>query len=130
MGTDCNICSNKCMGFPGNHGGCCTVADRDFIIGPHKDTNDFLERLSEKFSREIFWKEVFIDYEEGKKLFPNKKIWSDPSSYPALRVNFSQTTLPCIFYNTTIRACSIYDVRPQTCKDYECSYLQEQTKNQ
>ena len=113
------------MGFPSNHGGCCTVSDRDFIIGPHSDADKFLDRLTEKFSREILWKEVFIDYEEGKKLFPNKTSWQNPSSYPALRLNLTQPTLPCIFYNTTLRACSIYDIRPQTCRDYVCSYLQE-----
>lgn len=122
----CEICSNNCLGFPGNHGGCCTLSDRDFIIGPHKDTNEFLDRLSKKFDREILWKEVFVDYEEGKKLFPNKNSWQDPESYPALRVNFFQPTLPCIFYNTTVRACSVYEIRPETCVNFECDYLQKE----
>ena len=115
------------MGIPNNHGGCCTISDRNFIIGPHSDTQEFLERLSEKFGREILYKEVFVDYEEGKSLFPNKSMWQKESNYPALRVNFFQPSLPCIFYNTTIRACSIYDVRPKTCQIYECEYLQKNT---
>lgn len=117
------------MGFPNNHGGCCTIADRDFIIGPHPDSNDFLVRLSQKFGREILWKEVFFDYEEGKKLFPNKSSWQNPNSYPALKINFFQPTLPCIFYNTTLRACSIYDVRPETCQNYFCDYLKNVEDN-
>jgi len=125
----CEICSNKCFGHPGNHGGCCTVADRDFIIGPHADTDEFLDRLSEKFDRDILYKEVLIDFEEGKNLFPNKTTWQNQSNYPALRLNLAQPTLPCIFYNTTLRACSIYEIRPETCKNYFCDYLKNHENN-
>ena len=129
MGTDCNICSNKCMGFEGNHGGCCTLGDRDFIIGPHDDTKEFLQRLSEKFGREIDYKDIFIDIEEGKKLFPNKSMWSNERSYPSLRVDTMNPFLPCIFYNMKLKACMVYEIRPNTCKNFECTYLQEQTKS-
>lgn len=128
MGTDCNICSNKCMGFEGNHGGCCTLGNRDFIIGPHTDTKEFIERLSTKFGREIKYEDVFIDYEEGKTSFPTKSMWSNKNSYPALRVDKMNPFLPCIFYNMRLKACMVYEIRPTTCKDFECSYLQEQTK--
>jgi Fe-S-cluster containining protein len=123
MGTDCNICSNKCYGMPGHHGSCCTLEDRDFIIGPHPDAEEFIERLSDKLGREIDYREVFVDYEEGKSLFPNKSTWQNPGSYPAFRVDFYNPRLPCIFYNTKVRACSMYDIRPTTCQEYECEYL-------
>ena len=42
MGENCNICSNKCWGSPGYHGSCCSVEDRDYIIGPHHDTDEFI----------------------------------------------------------------------------------------
>ena len=128
MGSDCNICSNKCMGFEGNHGGCCTLGDRNFIIGPHFDTKEFLERLSTKFGREIKYEDVFIDYEEGKKLFPSKSVWADEKNYPSLRVDTMNPFLPCMFYNMKLKACMVYDIRPETCKNFECTYLQEQTK--
>lgn len=128
MGTDCNICSNKCLGFIGNHGGCCTVGDRDFIIGPHLDTNDFLDRLSEKLGREILFKEVFFSFEEGKNLFPNKSTWQDPQNFPALKLDLTNPKFPCIFYNTHVRACMVYDIRPDTCATFECNYLTEQTE--
>ena len=123
MGTDCNICSNRCYGMPGHHGSCCTLEDRDFIIGPHADAEEFLEQLSDKLGREIDYREVFVDYEEGKTLFPNKSTWQNPESYPAFRVDFYNPRLPCIFYNTKVRACSMYDIRPKTCQEYECDYL-------
>jgi Fe-S-cluster containining protein len=127
MASNCNICSEKCMGFAANHGGCCTIADRDFIIGPHFDTDEFLDRLSEKFGRNFEFDDVFYSYEKGKNVLQSKSTWQNPDSFPALKVDFFNPKLPCIFYNTTIKACSIYDIRPQTCRDYECSYLTQNT---
>ena len=127
MGLDCNICSNKCYGIPGHHGSCCTIEDRDFIIGPHSDAEEFVTKLSDKLGREIEYREVFVDYEEGKTLFPNKSTWQNPGSYPALRVDFYNPRLPCIFYNTKIKACTMYDIRPNTCEIYECDYLASNT---
>jgi Fe-S-cluster containining protein len=127
MGTDCNICSNKCFGVPGYDGSCCTVEGRDYIIGPHYDAQEFISRLSNKLGREIEYRDVFIDYEEGSKLFPDKKAWQNPNSYPALRVDFFNFRLPCMFYNTKIKACTMYDIRPKTCQEYECDYLRNNT---
>ena len=123
MGTNCEICSTKCYGREGYDGSCCTLEDRDWIIGPHTDTEDFINRLSNKFGRKIEYKDVFIDYEEGKELFPDKNTWQDQLTYPALRVDLNNPRRPCIFYNTTIKACSIYDIRPRICQTYHCWYL-------
>jgi len=127
MGVDCTICSNKCWGDEGHHGSCCKLEDRDFIIGPHHDSNKFIKRLSERFGREIKYEDVFIEYDEGKEQFPNKSVWQSPSNYPALRVNKNDSTLPCIFYNVAMRACSVYSIRPQVCGEYECEYLTNKT---
>ena len=127
MGTDCNICSNNCYGITDYHGSCCSIENRDYIIGPHPDTEEFIKNLSSKLGREIYEEDIFIGYEEGKELFPNKTSWQNPNSYPAFRVDFFNPKLPCIFYNTKIRACSIYDIRPQTCREYECEYLTNNT---
>ena len=128
MGADCNICSTKCCGIKDNHGSCCTLDNRDFIIGPHHDSNAFLKRLSERFGRAIKHNDVFIDYAEGSRMFPDKVNWQDFRNYPALRVDIDQPTLPCIFYNTKVKACTVYDIIPNTCIEYECDYLKEQTK--
>ena len=123
MGTNCNICSNKCYGVEGYHGSCCSIEERNYIIGPHHDTEEFIKTLSEKLGREVIKEDVFINYEEGSRLFPNKSSWQNPDSYPAFRVDFYNPKLPCIFYNTKLKFCTIYDVRPKTCRDYECEYL-------
>jgi len=125
MGTNCNICSDKCWGIKGYDGSCCTIEDRDYIIGPHYDVDEFMGNLSTKFGRLISKEDIFINYDEGKVLFPNKISWQSPNSYPAFRVNLNDPKLPCIFYNTKIKACSIYEIRPQTCRDYKCDYLKE-----
>lgn len=127
MGADCNICSNKCFGVDGYHGSCCSIEDRNYIIGPHNDTEEFIKRLSNKLGREIQEEDIFINFDEGGKLFPNKSVWQNPESYPALRVDFYNPKLPCIFYNTKLKACSIYEIRPNTCVNFECDYLKNNT---
>lgn len=128
MGTDCNICSNKCLGFDNNHGGCCTVADRNFIIGPHSDPERFISDLSDKFGRKINYDDVFINHQEGSKLFPDKATWQQPQNYPALRVDTNNSIRPCIFYNMNLRACMVYEMRPTTCQLFECQYLIDNTQ--
>ena len=63
MGLDCNICSNKCYGIPGHHGSCCTIEDRDFIIGPHSDAEEFVTKLLE--SKGILVKNYGTDLNES-----------------------------------------------------------------
>ena len=124
MDSVCNICTTRCMGFPGNKGGCCTVSDRDYIIGKHSDTKEFLDRLNKKFGKEFKYEEIFIDYEEGKKIFPEKSCWQNPKNYPCLRLDFKNPSHPCIFYNNHLGLCSIHEIRPITCAEYYCDYLE------
>jgi Fe-S-cluster containining protein len=123
MGTHCDICSFKCWGREGYDGSCCHIEDRDFIIGPHDDSEKFLERLSNKFDRKIEFQEVFYSFEEGSELFPEKNSWQNISSYPALKVDLGKERKPCIFYNSTLRSCSVYEIRPNTCRNYHCDFL-------
>ena len=124
MITNCTICSKKCLGYEGNHGGCCS-AYNNWILGAVKDEEEFLKNLSMKFGREVKREEVLIDFEEGKKLFPNKQSWQNPNNYPAIKVNTEDPAKYCIFYNKTIRACGIYEIRPSMCRKYECDYLKQ-----
>lgn len=120
---NCNICSNKCYGIDGYAGSCCTIEDRDYIIGPHADTDEFIQRLKEKTGLDINKEDVFIEYEEGKRMFPEKPSWQNPQSYPALRIDLYHPKKPCVFYNTRFKFCTVYDIRPKTCENYECDYL-------
>jgi len=123
MANICDICSTKCFGASGYDGGCCTLEGRDFIIGPHHDADEFVERLSNKLGRKVDKHDVFVEHEEGSQLLPNKPSWQQKTGYPAFRVDLTNNRLPCIFYNTTLKYCTVYDIRPNTCKNYECDYL-------
>jgi Fe-S-cluster containining protein len=125
MNDHCDICSNRCFGIENYDGSCCSVEDRDFIIGPHTDCDRFINDLSEKLGREVNYSEIFIDYEEGSSLFQTKTTWQNELNYPALRVNLHHPKKHCIFYNPTLRYCTVYDIRPKTCEEYECWYLSE-----
>ncbi len=65
MGNHCNICSFNCWGREGYDASCCTLEDRNWIIGPHTDSEAFLGRLSDRIGRKVEFQEVFYDYEEG-----------------------------------------------------------------
>lgn len=124
-----DICSNSCMGAQFNHGGCCTMGDRDYIIGPHDDSEEFIERLKKHFGYEdITYDDVFIEFEEGSKVFHLYEEYQDETNYPALRVNLESESLPCIFYNEAVRRCSVYDIRPNTCRSFQCDYLKSMTE--
>jgi Fe-S-cluster containining protein len=122
MGTNCNVCSNKCWGIEGQDGSCCTLENRDWIMGANYDTDEFIEKLSEKLGEKVNYNDIFIEYEEGKELFPDKPSWQTPISYPAFRVKLDHKKLPCIFYDTEEKQCMVYDIRPETCSSYECNY--------
>ena len=118
------ICRTNCLGHPDNHGGCCQLDDRDYFIGPITDSHEFLERVRKKFPGiRIEWNDLFLSYDEGSKLFPDRPQYQMPHHYPALRVDMQHKRLPCIFYNSTLKCCSVYEIRPTTCKNFYCPYL-------
>lgn len=126
MSSVCEICSTKCFGIDGYDGSCCSLEGRDFIMGPILDDGEFIERLNSKLGREFRRSEVFIEFEEGKHLFPDKSVWQDPKNFPALRVDVSKYKLPCVFYNTHAKFCTVHDIRPKTCRDYFCQPLMDE----
>jgi Fe-S-cluster containining protein len=117
------LCSHKCWGVDNYNGSCCCIEQRDWIIGPHADTDEFVKNLSEKFQREIKKEEVFIEYEEGKRIFPNKSNWQNPKNYPAIRLDLDNVRKPCVFYNVFLKCCSVHEIRPITCSSYKCEFL-------
>ena len=113
------------MGEENHHGECCSLDNREWILGAigKKEALMFVEELSKKFGREIKYEDVFVDYEEGHKLFPEKSSWQSRLVYPALRVDMESERKFCIFYNKAMKACSVYDIRPEMCRRYTCDYL-------
>ncbi len=122
-------CTRNCYGRKGNAGACCTVADRDFIIGPIIDTKEFLKRLSERDGRKHTYAEVFIEFAEGSKLFPGKSTWQNRDYYPALRVEMDTEEIhPCRFLSEA-RECTVYTIRPGICRTYQCDHLKATLNN-
>jgi Fe-S-cluster containining protein len=116
-------CSQNCMGVRGNSGGCCTLDDRDFIMGPVRDADAFLTNLGRLLGREVSRGEAFIDFDEGRALFPERPCWQEPANYPALRVLPNLDWIPCRFFEPTTGACTVYDIRPGICRNYLCDHL-------
>jgi Fe-S-cluster containining protein len=118
-----HACASKCMGRPGNNGGCCNLGPRDWIIGPISDVDELIEKVSERWGRPALRIELLIDYEEGRLLFPERPTWQDPKNYPAMRV-LGELPHPCRFHNREI-GCTIHDIRPGTCQAFECDWLRQ-----
>ncbi len=118
-----HTCAQKCMGFAGNSGGCCTLGPRDFIIGPVEDVAVLLENLSREWGRPVARSEIVIDYEEGRALFPDRPMWQEPSHFPALRVLSEHPRVPCRFYDLEQSRCTIHAIRPGLCRRFECDWL-------
>lgn len=123
MGSNCQICSFKCWGIDNYDGSCCTLENRDWIMGPALDWEIFLESLSSKIGRSIDFSEIFYTHDEGSKLFPDRPVWQNPNNFPAFKVDLNSPRKPCIFYNQSIRSCMVYEIRPETCRGYSCDYL-------
>jgi Fe-S-cluster containining protein len=114
-------CGDKCMGHRGNRGGCCKLGPRDWIIGPVRDAEAFVAQLSKHFGRAVARGEVLIDFEEGRRMFPERSMWQNPAHYPALR-GAREAPYACQFYAED-RGCTVHELRPQLCRDYECDWL-------
>ena len=112
-------CNTNCYGYEGNFGSCCHIADKNWIIGPIHDAEKVLSELRED-SPWLKWEDVFIGYEEGRNMFPERSVWQVESHYPAMRLG---SGLGCVMYSLPLRKCTIYEKRPQTCRDYRCEFL-------
>ena len=56
-------------------------------------------------------------------MFPERSLYQNPAHYPVLRVDIKHVRKPCIFYNSTLKCCGVYEIRPEICKNFKCSYL-------
>ncbi len=117
-------CTRNCMGQSNNAAGCCTIGDRDYIIGPIPDAEALFTRLNDSRSDPLAWEEVFIEEDEGKALFPEKPIWQRSESYPALRLDMDDASRPCQFLGQN-NLCTIHSIRSETCRNYQCSFVDE-----
>lgn len=118
-------CMSVCYGVKGQAGICCTIGERDYIIGPMTDPDRFLKDLREKLGEPVKYKDVFIDYEEGSKMFPDKPMWQQKKNYPAMRVlPDADLGYPCQFWSKE-KLCMVHSIKPEVCRTYLCDYLQK-----
>jgi len=116
-------CSRMCYGIKDQSGICCTIGARDYIIGPINDTGRFLADLSKKLGKKIEFADVFMEYEEGSALFPDKKCWQEPDNYPCMRVlPDEERGFPCQLLSLDMK-CTVHSIKPEVCRTYLCDYL-------
>ncbi|CAN5232400.1 hypothetical protein BH11CYA1_BH11CYA1_35780 [soil metagenome] len=121
-------CQRNCCGVSEQAGICCTLGEKDWILGPIEDTSEVLKRLEERFSRPVSFAEVFVEYEEGRLLFPDKSSWQNPAHYPAMRVVPDRKAVySCAFLKNGL--CSIHDIKPKLCASFLCEYVQQLVKS-
>jgi len=118
---DCyNICSNECKYIKEKHGGCCHARGNEFLMGPIDDDLEFLNRLKEN-GYDFEYEDVFIDLEEYTNRVNEPKAYiAKPENFPALNYRLDKENQPCIFYNTEEKKCNVYEIRPNTCRNYLC----------
>jgi Fe-S-cluster containining protein len=117
-------CQRNCCGVAEQSGICCTLGDKDWILGPIEDHAEVLKRLEDRLGRPVPFVEVFIDYEEGRALFPDKSSWQNPAHYPAMRVvPDAISRYSCAFLKGG--KCSIHEIKPTICASFLCEYLQK-----
>ena len=121
-------CQRNCCGIAEQSGICCTLGEKDWILGPIEDTEAVLERLEKRYGRPVSFAEVFIEYEEGRLLFPDKSSWQNAAHYPAMRVVADAKALySCAFLKNGM--CSIHEIKPKLCASFVCEYVQELVKS-
>lgn len=123
-------CLSKCCGHEGLKSACCTLDpdDLEHILGPLdekwiKKTISWLRKKGINVTRH----DIVIDYEEGKLIgvnhFNGHKIFEQKTSYPMMRIQVFGPRWACKFLNVNSGMCTIYDKRPDMCRDYLCQYV-------
>lgn len=81
-----------------------------------------LKLLEERLGKPVSFAEVFIEYEEGRALFPDNSSWQNPAHYPAMRVvPDAIARYSCAFLKSG--KCSIHDIKPRLCASFLCEHV-------
>ena len=130
-------CQNECAGRgghtfkPGHSSECC----EGWPIGPITDHKEFLERLSDLKGETVKFSDVFITVEEGKKFSHNKNLdkvarsgYQNSINFPAIKPKENTPMLECMFLDKKGVGCTIYEIRPNVCRNYSCPALKKLKK--
>lgn len=123
-------CLGNCCGVEDLKAGCCQMDpdDMEHVLGPVDEP--WIKKAIKWFRTKgmnVTRHDIVIDFEEGKLIgrtfFHDHQVFKDPSSYPILRIQASGLRFACKFLNVHNGMCTIYENRPDMCRDYLCEYV-------
>jgi Fe-S-cluster containining protein len=125
-------CLGNCCGYEGLSAGCCQLdlEDLEHVLGS-VDEEDIKKLLShlKKTQPGIKREDIVIDKEEGillgRQFFNDHPVFQHEDSYPMLRLQVFGSRFVCKFLSTKTFMCTVYNHRPQMCKDYYCEFLKK-----
>lgn len=125
-----STCLGNCCGVENLKAGCCQLdpTDLEHVLGSVTErwissTLNWFRKNGIKMTRE----DIVIDMEEGQvigeKFFGGHQAFKSKKSYPMLRFQVFGSRYACKFLNPKTGMCTIYDRRPDMCRDYYCQYI-------
>jgi len=127
-----NTCLGNCCGHEGLKSGCCNLDpdDLEHVLGPIEE--EWIKKTIKSFKTKgmsLGRHDLVIDLEEGKligsKFFNDHPVFNSPDSYPMLRIQANGVRFACKFLNVSSGMCTIYEQRPNMCRDYLCQYVRK-----
>jgi Fe-S-cluster containining protein len=125
-----DVCTNRCCGVDGLTAACCKLDpdDIEHVLGPLSE--EYIEKLIKWFQKKginFKRKDIVVDFEEGvligRKFFNGHSVFEDRKSYPFFRFQVDGPRFSCKFLDPNRGFCTIYDMRPDMCKNYYCNYI-------
>lgn len=123
-------CMSNCCGHPGVRNACCLLDkdDLEHVLGPVDEP--WIKKMILWYKKKGIHatrSDLVIDFEEGKLIgeahFNGHKVFTDPKTYPILRIQAFGPRFACKFLNVHNGKCTIYSVRSEMCRGYLCSYV-------
>lgn len=123
-------CLSRCSGVDGLKAGCCKLDPNDLehVLGPLPE--EYIQKLIKWFQKKgINFKrqDLVIDFEEGqiigRNFFNGHPVFEEPKTYPIFRFDVDGPRFSCKFLNNQSGMCSIYEMRPDMCRNYLCNYV-------
>lgn len=123
-------CLGNCCGVKGLRAACCQLdpEDLEHVLGPVDE--QWIKKIIKWFKNKginVTRHDIVIDYEEGKIIgrtfFNDHPVFKSPDSYPILRMQINGMRFCCKFLNVQNGMCTIYEQRPDMCRNYLCAYV-------
>jgi len=125
-------CLGNCCGVKDLRAGCCQLdvdeGDMEHVLGPVDE--DWIKKTihwMKKKGLNVTRHDLVIDYDEGKligqQFFHDHEVFKQKDTYPILRIQANGKRFACKFLNVHNGMCTIYEQRPNMCRDYLCEYV-------